>query len=56
MLDAERTRLAWPNPMSTHFDLQPAIAACRTASAASLVVRFHRGGQPSVRIFDCAQT
>jgi len=36
--DAERTRLARPDPMSAHFDLQPAVAAGRTASAASVVL------------------
>src|SRR5258708_32450434 len=51
MVDTERARLSPRNPMSTHFDLQPAIAACRAASAASLIVAFHRGGQPSVRLF-----
>src|SRR6202158_5227353 len=35
MFDAERTRLPRPDPMSAHFDLQPAIAACRAASAGS---------------------
>jgi hypothetical protein len=46
MLDTERTRLPWPDPMSTHFDLQPAIAAGCTASTGSLILRFHRTGQP----------
>src|ERR1700738_2429931 len=35
MFDAERARFAGPDMMSTHFDLQPAIAACRTGSAGS---------------------
>jgi hypothetical protein len=35
MCDTERARLAAPDLMSTHFDLQPAIAACRTGSAGS---------------------
>jgi hypothetical protein len=35
MFDAERTGLARPDLVATHFDLQPAIAACRTASAGS---------------------
>jgi hypothetical protein len=35
MFDAERARLSPPDPMPAHLDLQPAIAACRTASAAS---------------------
>jgi hypothetical protein len=39
--DAERTRLSWSDPMSTHLDLQPAIAACRAASTASLSFRLH---------------
>src|SRR5258708_13104755 len=51
MVDTERARLSPRNPMSTHFDLQPAIAACRAASAASLIVAFHREGQPSVTLF-----
>jgi hypothetical protein len=38
MSDAERTRLAGPDPMSAHFDLQPAIAARRAASAGSRVL------------------
>src|ERR1700722_5385433 len=33
MFDAERARFASLDPMSTHFDLQPAIAARGTASA-----------------------
>src|SRR6266436_4419094 len=39
--DAKRTRLPWPYPMSTYLDLQPAVAACRTASAASLSFGLH---------------
>jgi hypothetical protein len=35
MFDTERAWLARPDMMSTHFDLQPAIAACRTGSAGS---------------------
>src|SRR6202051_1813660 len=35
MFDAERARFASLDPMSTHFDLQPAIAARGTASAGS---------------------
>src|ERR1700676_4953620 len=35
MLDAERARLPPPDFMSGPFDLQPAIAACRAASAGS---------------------
>jgi hypothetical protein len=38
MLDTERAWLAALDPMSAHFDLQPAIAACRAASAGSVVV------------------
>jgi hypothetical protein len=33
--DAERTRLAGPDVMPTYFDLQPAVAARRAASASS---------------------
>jgi hypothetical protein len=36
VFDTERTRLARPDLMSTHFDLQPAIAAGRAASASPL--------------------
>jgi hypothetical protein len=39
--DAKRTRLSWPDPMSTYLDLQPAVAACRAASAASLSFGLH---------------
>jgi hypothetical protein len=35
MFDTERAWFAGPDMMSTHFDLQPAIAACRTGSAGS---------------------
>src|SRR6202790_1625944 len=49
MFDAERTRLPRPDLMSAHSDLQPAVAACRAASAASLIGRFHRGGNPPVK-------
>src|SRR6266851_2324907 len=47
MFDAERTRLAWPDLMSAHFDLQPAIAASRTAATGPLIFGFHHSGQPS---------
>src|SRR5216684_3016827 len=43
MFDTERTWLAWPDLMSAHFDLQPAIAACCAGSAVSHVAVFHRG-------------
>jgi hypothetical protein len=36
--DVERTRIARPDMISTHFDLQPAIAARGTASTGSLVL------------------
>jgi hypothetical protein len=38
VLDAERTWLAGPDMVSTHFDLQPAIAACRAVSTGSQVL------------------
>ena len=50
MFDTERTWLAWLDLMSAHLDLQPAIAACRTASTGSLIGALHRGGQLSVQI------
>jgi hypothetical protein len=31
--------------MSTYFDLQPAVTACRAASAGSRILGFHRRGQ-----------
>src|SRR3984893_1747375 len=40
--DAERTGVSRPDPMPTHFDLQPAGATCRAASAASLAYLLHR--------------
>src|SRR3984893_4135481 len=40
--DAERTGVSGVDPMPTHLDLQPAIAACRAASAASLAFLLHR--------------
>jgi len=52
MFDTERTWLAWPDLMSAHFDLQPAIAACRTGSTGSLIGALHRGSQLSVRLSD----
>jgi hypothetical protein len=60
MLDTERARLPAPDPMPAHFDLQPAIAASRTASAASLMLRRHRQDRSArarryafpVKIFD----
>jgi hypothetical protein len=45
MLDTERARLSTPDVMSTHLDLQPAIAAGRAASASSLNLGFHRSRQ-----------
>jgi len=44
MFDAERARLSPPDLMSAHFDLQPAIAARRAASAGSrlLLVQMKR--------------
>jgi hypothetical protein len=41
MFDAEWTGLSPPDPMPTHLDLQPAIAACRTVSAGSLIAKVH---------------
>jgi|SRR3981081_1869020 hypothetical protein len=38
MFDTERTGLSWPDLMSAHFDLQPAIAACGAASAGPRVL------------------
>jgi hypothetical protein len=35
MFDAERTRLARLDLVSAYFDLQPAVTACRAASAGS---------------------
>src|ERR1700687_3061419 len=65
MFDTERARLSPPDTMSTHFDLQPAIAACRTASAGSLILRFHRKDRSMCarryrfageKVFDMGQT
>src|SRR3981081_4108051 len=65
MFDTERARLPPPDTMSTHFDLQPAIAACRAASAGSFVLRFHRKDRSMCarryrftgeKVFDIGQT
>src|SRR5258706_6957664 len=42
MFNTVRARLSAPDPMPTHFDLQPAIAACRAAATASQVLLVQR--------------
>src|SRR5258708_29617165 len=49
MFDTERARCSRMDMMATDLDLQPAIAARRAASAASLVFGFHRA-RPIARV------
>src|SRR5215471_11338626 len=46
MIGAKRTWTSWPDPMSAHFNLQPSVAASRTAAAAPRCVGLH---QPPAR-------
>src|SRR5450756_370475 len=47
--DTERTRLARPDVMPTHFDLQPAVAARRAASAGSPLLLGQWNTPPVIR-------
>jgi hypothetical protein len=56
MLDTERTWLSLVDSVATHLDLQPAIAACRAASAGSGRLLVHPLGPPKIGCRQAKQT